>query len=256
MADLFDALAARALGTERALNPVLAPRFADQPDNGLGEPSNEPAHAPVDRARPAAARTPERTAAHSGEEQPAARHPSDPPPGRTLWTDASDEPVPRRERQLPPDRPDHTAAPAPAPVGTSGEPEPPRRQVPHPSAEAPAEPDRAQPPPPRRPQPDVEPPRGPAPAMPAEPRLVTPPPGEQSLVPPAARPPQDLAPEDDASPRPAGYRTPTPSVQVTVWIGAVEVRAPARPAAPPPPRQPRWPQPRLSLQDYLRDGRR
>jgi len=65
-----------------------------------------------------------------------------------------------------------------------------------------------------------------------------------------ARPEPDL-PEPDL-PEPAAAEQPGP--QVTISIGYVEVRAPA-PAAPTP-KQPHWPQPRLSLDEYLRHGDR
>lgn len=250
MADLFDALAARALGTAATLVPTPVPRFApvhDQlPDSPVLVSADSPTPAPQSGPRPG--RRPVRT-------------PADDAPVRVPR--ALDEP---REMSIMDGR---EAAPIQEAPGPDPEVEQPsgaarrHRRDDAGSKRAAAEADsRPAPRGPRRGPRDgvvsaesASPP-GPPAAEPATGRrraAVARQRSRDAETGSRPRPPYEL--DDRSTPRPAAPAAPSP--QVTVSIGYVEVRAPA--GAPEPrtaPRTPR-PEPRLSLQDYLhRDGRR
>jgi hypothetical protein len=257
MADLFDALAARALGIAPVLAPALLPRFAEPAGElelgelaGAGEPAALGDHPP-----PPVAGAPTTTEAMVRLErsqldalapsadpaaQPSRRsspilpataapplHSVEPPRVERMdvveTADRAAEPAHRRGRLS---RMGEAAAPAPLltarpePDATPGAPEPDRS----PSSEQP---------------------------RPATERAVV---VEQLRALPAPTDPLANGPKASHA-EPSGE--PEPGIRVTVSIGRVEVRAPARATLPPPTQRPRWPEPRLSLQDYLRqEGRR
>jgi hypothetical protein len=226
MADLFDALAARALGVAPMLAPALAPRFAptvDEPELDLDGPPGLTWGAPGETARPVARLTPEPTAPPARPEVRRAHAES------ALAALVPGQHPPPDQDARPPSRP---ALPA---LGRCRETpgEAPRERVP-------AAPVTVHRQPGRKPAPD----RLHQVSEPARARIV---------ATPAPRPAQPAA-RLDAVPaaRARGHQTPAAPVHVTVSIGRVEVRAPAASPAPGPPPQPRRPERRLSLQDYLR----
>lgn len=246
MADLFDVLAARALGTASTLVPAPVPRFAaplraqlydgpalvrsDGPTLGRapGPPRpSEPARTPADDPALSLSRGPDGPREVARTVLPLATGPHQ----GTFDLDREAE------------QPRGTRLPRP---GGSG-PEAAVAEGDDPSA-------------PRAPR------RGPGEGEASSPGLPTADPGTGRFRTAVARgrsgnPVTDSRPrtpydrDDRTDPAPAAPAPPPP--QVTVTIGSVEVRAPAK--APEPrtaPRVPR-PEPRLSLQDYLRrDGRR
>jgi hypothetical protein len=234
MADLFDALAARALGVDPGLAPALAPRFgptADEPEHdpdGLPGPTwvvpPATAQPAVPLPEPAATRSPpEGRRAHA---EPASAAPA----SASASASASGEQTLKHSDE-------GTGRERPAPVELA-----PERQVP-------PSPARRREPPGGQPERERPPEGHHQESEPARARIVFAP--TERLAEPAAR--IDAVPE-----RPArGHQARPAPVQVTVSIGRVEIRAPAPPPAPGPPPQPRPPEPRLSLQEYLRrDGRR
>ena len=240
MGDLFDALAARALGTAASLAPAVTPRFApavEEPELDDG-PSFGVATGEAAAARPRAAPDGE-TGVRRAEELPRDR-----PPSMAPLAPADLDPRPR-------DTPDVPAPPALVPAASQ------------PSASG----SRARVEPGMPLAPDLE-PRD-VPEMAAAVRSAARAAHPDSEVPwtdahdPAATDPQVApigtrtqappSPVDDRGAPTPGHEAPAaPAPHVTVSIGYVEVRAPARPAAPPPPRPAPRPQPRLSLQEYLR----
>jgi hypothetical protein len=251
MADLFDGLVARALGTAPALAPALASRFAPVVDEPWLDPDD-----PADPVVAARADQPQAGPWHA--------------PGRRLPT--------RREGSVAPDegapaalvpgphRPPGQSAPADAPSQT----EPAARGArsepldPAPTPLAPRSPA-------RRPEPRAEPRGERAPTGPVEvhrePERAssadrmqpgTGPVREPMATTPAVRRVESVTRPEAVHGAPAtGYVVSATPVQITVSIGSVEVHAPARATPPPPSPPPRRPQPRLSLHDYLnRDGRR
>lgn len=244
MADLFDALAARALRTSPTLAPALSPRFAPSADEvAFDEPPDLITTTVTDPVKPGARGMPEPAGspAHRAE----LRVHEEPPPAVRVPGPQLPDPAVRR----------------PPPDGL-----PQRRRAVHGDRTEPLVP--VAPPPARRPENAIEPAHEPAPAAhvevhgepgrkppPDRPRSGTEPMQDRpEVIPPAALP----AARPDAVPvvpvprnETPHHETPTP-VQVTVSIGSVEVRALARSPAQPPPTPPRRPQPRLSLQDYLR----
>jgi hypothetical protein len=253
MADLFDALAARALATAPALAPALAPPFApaaDDPEVALNEPLDLTAVTLADQKAPVARRAPDPTATPSRREQSQARDEPEPVGhvgGRHRSRDDSATPDAAQEaesagRPARPDPPELAPAQSVPPWDARGR-------------EPPTAPLR-----PRVPEAPVEVHGDPGSAPPGRPRAVTAPPSDPIVATLAVRPAEPDAPLDAIHLAPApGHETPAARLQVTVSIGHVEVRAPAKSTspAPLPQQQPRWPRPRLSLEDYLRrDGRR
>ena len=248
MADLFDALAARALGTAPALAPVLSARFAPtaaEPDVEDQGPADPAATSRTEQAPPVVRSTPEpalirprQEASPAGDDlAPVAGVPAPQPANRVLRPPAGGLPQPPVAG--PPDDRAQQRAPArsrPAGPPPSHRPDMPTEPVRRRSPAAPVEVD-------GRPGPERSPGRPEAEAdATGEPIGATPAVGQ-------------AAPADVVDVAPASHHAPLVApVQVSVSIGSVEVRAPARPPSPVPP--PRRPQPRLSLQDYLhRDGR-
>lgn len=221
MADIFDVLAARALGTASTLVPAPVPRFA----------------APL-RAQlydgPALVRSDGPTLG---------RAPGPPRPSEPARTPADD---PALSLSRGPDGPREVArivlplatGPHQGTFDLDREAEQPRgTRLPRPGGSGP----------------EAAVAEGDDPSAPRAPRRG---PGDGSGNPVTdSRPRTPYDRDDRTDPAPAAPAPPPP--QVTVTIGSVEVRAPAK--APEPrtaPRVPR-PEPRLSLQDYLRrDGRR
>jgi hypothetical protein len=261
MADLFDVLAARALGTARSLLPVLPPRFRpliqeSDPVVPLGEETEAVVlgelHAPVAPAapdqpsvQPARWAQFERLSAHLGlESGPRAQGDS------TETAALSDSPRPAETSMSAPDR---------APLFTEHTIEHELIAGPSPTAG-----DAAEPPglaPSQWPMAEIGEPQ----RLTRDDRLVIPPlPVDRLLVTPrhaagAERHPEACGPAEPVQEGKAKQLAPAtegmPAPKVTVSIGYVEVRSPAEPV---PPRVPesRASQPRLSLTDYLRGVRR
>jgi hypothetical protein len=244
MGDLFDDLAARALGTAASLAPAVTPRFAP----AVEEPE-------LDDRTPLGVTT----------QETAAARPRAAPDGETGV---------RRAEELPRDRPPSMAPLAPADLDPR-----PRNVVAPTAVPAAGTPFDPGPPSDPRPRPRVEPGMAPAPEPEPEPLDVPevaaavgpadraahpdsevswtdahdPAATDPQVTPIETRPPAPPSPVDDrGAPTPGREAPAAPAPHVTVSIGYVEVRAPARPAAPPPPRPAPRPQPRLSLQEYLR----
>lgn len=244
MADFFDALAARALGTASALVPTPVPRFAapvqDQLHDGPAldpdgsTPAPEPGPRPGAAAGTPAALSPVSPSRAPDEPRNAELRGAGPRP-EVLEPGHEAEALGGVARAR---RPDGSAPEVVSADSDSPARRPPGRVVgdPEMSTEAltglglrTAEPST------RR-------------LRAAAPREPTRDPGTDALL----RPP--LGSDDRSPPAASG----SPPAQVTVSIGYVEVRAPTKTPEPPSAalRRPR-PEPRLSLQDYLRrDGRR
>ena len=255
MADFFDALAARALGIAPVLAPVLPARFAE-PGPGFGEVTIlADAESTGERASQPAAAAARVQNPPARNPKPPAQNPQSPAPrGRSVPAAAG----PGEDRPPPPgERPSAAAPRAAAPAG------------PHPGPLGALE---------------AKPAAGPAGWWePAASVVDRPEPPRPEPVRPAAQDPEPLqagsrperAPsawtprlrETVARAQPPGTAHEFPAeepsgARVTISIGHVEVRAINRTEAPAEGRRavraepPRQPQPRLSLDDYLRGGRR
>lgn len=282
MVDFFDALAARALGISPVLAPELPARFAE-PGPGFGEVKL------LGDAEPTGLRGSQPAAAAARNPKPARNPQFSDPIGRSVTMPLREAASPRgpdvagREEYRPPPPRDRPAAAAPRSVVPStphveplgaletrrfGVP-PGLRQPPVDEADGPTEsPARhlelitstlARPEPPRR-----EPPR-PEPVRPAAQDPESLQAGSRPERAPSARTPRLQETVARAQPPGTAHEFPAeePSgARVTISIGHVEVRAINRTEAPAEGRRavraepPRQPQPRLSLDDYLRGGRR
>jgi hypothetical protein len=249
MADLFDALVARALGEARTLAPVVSPRFAgpvdlapgaeldgpmvrtDTESGGLGPPTDrdQPAlavPAPGQPHRPLTTVTVEPASVSSPAPLSTYR---DQPPAGPLPAEPRAETRDQAGQEAAPGRLDPVTVLAPATVvGVDRRPD--RMPVGlHPS-----------------------PPVAPA----ADPLLIPSPRTAEPTAALIAAPIEPVrtavVPMRDLPSEPAAH------TQVTISIGQVEVRAPEKrePARPARNEPNRWPQPRLSLDDYLRRGPR
>jgi hypothetical protein len=262
MADLFDALAARALGTTRLLLPALPPRFGpptqeSDPVIQLGEETEAVVvgelHAPVVPAapdqpsvQPARWAQFERLSAHLGlESGPRAEGDS------TETAALSDSPRPAETSISAPARPplltEHTIEHEviAGPARTAGEAAAPPALAPSqwPMAEV-GEPQRL-----------TRDDRLVVPPLPVDRLLMTPLHAAGAERHPEARGPAEPVQEGKAKQLgPATEGMPAPNV--TVSIGYVEVRSPAEPPVPQRVPESRAPHPRLSLTDYLRGVRR
>ena len=262
MADYFDALAARALGTTSVVRPALVPRFAWTDDGPELLPSDEPDETALGGApgdlRPR--RDPPAPDADGGETARAERP--------DVEVAAEGVPVKEPRRAPPQGEPVEAAGPRPAtphrPDRVAGaerlvtgqpKPRPGRRQ--HASS-------RAEPADDLPPVAASAPPTGVGKPVSARPVTAssrkrprpTPERGHRGRAAesPAPRGPRDL--EGDAMLFEEPVRDDPHPVHVTVTIGRVEVHSPPKPAPPTRPQASRWPEPRLSLQDYLRNADR
>jgi hypothetical protein len=256
MADLFDALAARALGIAPVLSPALPPRFAEPAEEpGQGEPvgTGTSTAGGIDSSPQAGGAPPTAT---EGRVQPEQSRPETPAPSadpaahpRRLPAPAPTAPPVKTEkspwverivaveavdREAEPargfgrlSRTEETAAPAPA-LWPEQEPAPATRA----SARVPDQ------------GPSSELPR------PATERAVV---ERLRALPAQTDSGANRPPTSQEEPSGGG---PEAATRVTVTIGRVDVHAPARAAPPPTSQRPRWPEPRLSLQDYLRQASR
>lgn len=248
MADLFDTLVARAMGTDVPLMPAMAPRFATPaPEPRLVAPASED-----DAGTPTPGRAEVSSVAGgpsvAGPDRAVPRAETDPVYRRHDLMPPDDEPALRRVPDPAP-RPAAEAspqdAPSPAPVAPAPDAGPARRRTDR--LDVAAAPDQVA----------VratlsDPPSVPEPATRRDARATAP-----NHV---AAPTQELATERaDVASREASEnqaRTPTP-IEVTVHIGSVVVRSAPVPAAARPRPPTRLPEPRMSLQEYLRqDARR
>lgn len=233
MADLFDALAARAMGTADPLTPPFAPMFA-APGLGSGELREWPAIVDV-TAGPASdgdspAAVPDPGIGIEPEACLALALPN-PNPGNSTRVGS---PSSAHGGEQPTTKDDPAAVhdnPGPSPGFTRVQPTNPYRATERAAASAAVDGLVVAPPPSR--------PVGLGTNSGGAVRSV------HRRTPALARG-LDPAPEAGA---------PQAAPQVTISIGHVEVRAPARPAAQPP-KQPSRPPARISLDDYLRGGRR
>ena len=244
MTDMFDTLAARALGTEVPLRPIRLATFAAPTHERrlviapTPDEAQTPAHGRIDEpgvvARPARA-TADREARRAKTGSVTQRHdivPAEDGPGRRV-----PDPVPWLDAEVNPHN-----GPKPAPVAPPPDEGPARRRTVR--LDLPAPPDRGA----------------------DRAALSAPPPVPEPATRRDARSPapnHGLAPAEEfatarvdvssaeASATPA--TTPT-RAEVTVHIGSVVVRSAPVPAGPSPRPPTDRPQPRMSLQEYLRQG--
>jgi hypothetical protein len=243
MGDLFDALAARAMGAAHSLAPPLTPRFApatEEPELDNGGRPDAGAETPSSTSRPARSMPEPET--------------SDTPTvvGMREVVAAAATPLVDQESRSG----DTSDAPTGVPVTR-------RRPGPLlPLSARTGAPDRLSPPQPAsttREEQQARSSQGVRAVPVGEPH--DPPPrdavDEDAAAPAARSALQTTAASDHVAPAIADQPAPKTPPHVTVSIGYVEVRSPTGPAGPSPRAQSRLPQPRISLQEYLRrEGRR